>query len=460
MCLPELPLKLNKSNEGDSILLRILTDPKNFTYLREKSRKIISKINLSKNKKNLLAFHKQLIQLWPEILIDAILNLKKKDPREYDKKNKEMDTFFDEQSLGTDDLKEVLTGFSEFEGMMYGASPDRYRDHVVHSFRVWIIGHTILKKGLKGKFYCEAKNLQITQKEWECMWAIVALCHDIGYPLSEIEKINMKARNTLRKQGLIHEGDLSFTFSQQMLPFHDTIIKLMASNPVASGKPGKYLTHLQNKYYLKLLKSFDRLDHGIVSSLVISSSLVYFLESDLSHDNWKPLSKEDARQFLIRREILRAIAAHTCQDIYHLRFDTLSFLLYIVDEIQCWGRPTLEQLQHEPSDIMGAEAVVKKINGRNVDVEILTDDENWNEDQIKHIKKQIGKLRRMLRLAVGTFELEKSFLSFKVKNKSGQYCSLLLKNGGISLSSSGKSSPDNHKNLIKKHPVLEKVVAK
>lgn len=158
MCLPELPLKLNKSNEGDSILLRILTDPKNFTYLREKSHKIISKINLSKNKKNLLAFHKQLIQLWPEILIDAILNLKKKDPREYDKKNKEMDTFFDEQSLGTDDLKEVLTGFSEFEGMMYGASPDRYRDHVVHSFRVWIIGHTILKKDLKENFIVKLKT--------------------------------------------------------------------------------------------------------------------------------------------------------------------------------------------------------------------------------------------------------------------------------------------------------------
>ncbi len=265
------------------------------------------------------------------------------------------------------------------------------------------------------------------------MWAIVALCHDIGYPLSAIEKINMRARKTLRKQGLLPDGDMSFTFSQQMLPFHDTIIKLMSSTPVKVkvGKTNKYVTHLQNKYYLKLLKSFDSLDHGIVSSLLISRALVYFLESDLSHDGWKKLNKEDVRQFIIRREMLRAIAAHTCQDIYHLRFDTLAFLLYIVDEIQCWGRPTLEELQHEPTDIGGGEATVSRFDNKGVDVTIITDDDEWSKEQKKGVVYQVGKLRRMLRLAVDTPKLKEFCLRFEVKNKGGQSCLLQLEDGGV-----------------------------
>jgi hypothetical protein len=47
-----------------------------------------------------------------------------------------------------------------------------------------------------------------------------------------------------------------------------------------------------------------------------------------------PINIIAAKQFVVRREILRSIANHTCQDIYHLQFNTLSFLLYITDEIQ------------------------------------------------------------------------------------------------------------------------------
>lgn len=172
--------------------------------------------------------------------------------------------------------------------------------------------------------------------------------------------------------------------------------------------------------------------------------MVYFLESDLTFDSWKPLKKEDARQFLIRREILRAIASHTCQDIYHLDFNTLSFLLYIVDEIQCWGRPTLEELQHGPTDIKGGEATVKQFTGDKVDVTIKTDDEQWNSDQIKSIEYQVGKLRRMLRLAVDTSKLEKSYLRFEVKNKTGEKCKLELNNGGINFSTTNNRIIDKN----------------
>lgn len=431
---PVQPFTLEEGKEGDQQLLDYLKDPReHFKYLRTTAREIIAGLPRTLGPQGLKEQQKHLLDLWPEVLTDALFSLKESDAREFDQTNPNMESFFHAASLGVTDLKDILTGFSEFEGMLYGASPDRYRDHLVHSFRVWIIGQGLLKTGLRGALGTyEASVLQVKQLEWECMWAIVALCHDIGYPLSAVEKINERARNTFKKQGLIPEGDLRFTFRQQMLPFHDTMIQLMASKPVRDGSTTKWQTHLQNKYYVKLLKSFDQLHHGVISALLTSRGLVYFLESDMSHDGWKPLTREDARQFLIRREILRAIAAHTCADIYHLHFDTLSFLLYIVDEIQCWGRPTFEELQCGAASYGSSRVTVRAFKKNHIDIEIATDDPEWDQEQQKGMKFQRERLHRMLRLAVDTRKLGKSsFLNFKVSNKGRQYCFLKLENRGI-----------------------------
>jgi hypothetical protein len=442
MSFPDSQFTLD-NQDGDEILLEYLKNSNNFTFLSPIAIKKISSLDTDLRKERVL-------ELWPLVITDALRTLKLNDLRESPKGFKEKaKTFFDEKSLGVDELKAVLEGFDKFEGMMYGASPERYRGHMVHSFRVWVIGHGLLKKRLGGTLEHSAKvEGDITQTEWECMWAIVSLCHDIGYPLSQIERVNNRAREALRNQGLMPIGDLRFTFSQQMQPFHDTMIRLMASEPVllpkalrpkskSVGKKGnaekeerKYVTHLQNKYYLKLLKSFDDLEHGVVSSLLMSKALVYFLESDLCHDCWNPLTAKDARQFLIRREILRAIASHTCQDIYHLKFNTLSFLLYMADEIQCWGRPTLTRLQEEPSAIMEGKVQVDEFNANEIKMTITTSNDEWTKDDAI---KWVGKLRKMLRLALDTseFEKSKSHLLFKVENQKGDKCTLELKDGFI-----------------------------
>ena len=447
MLFPKPSFKLNDKGKGDQVLLRYIKRDTSESFLSQKTKRLIRRIDIDDNS-NLNRVRDTLLKdIWPAVLKDALKILKKNDPREWGLKGKDktIGTFFDEASLGITELQEVLSGFSEFEGVMYGASPEKYRDHIVHSFRVWIIGQGLLKSCFGDRLTTDT-NLHrlITPVEWECMWALVALCHDIGYPLSQLERLNERARKAFTQQGLLPQGDLRFTFSQQMQPFHDTIIRLMASRPTilaGAARPPKdeskdkdkiYVTHLQNKYYMKFLKSFDNLDHGVVSSLLISKALVYFLESDICHDWWSPLTEEDARQFLIRREILRAIASHTCPDVYHLEFNTLSFLLYMADEIQCWGRPTLAKLQEEPAGTMKASVEVKKFSETRIHIVINTDDEEWDTDHKRAIKKKwIGRLRRMLRLAVDTPKLEKSYLRFQIENKANEKCFLELKDGKI-----------------------------
>ena len=51
---------------------------------------------------------------------------------------------------------------------------------------------------------------------------------------------------------------------------------------------------------------------------------------------------EDSRQYYIRREILRAIASHTCHDIYQNDMLRFSFLLILCDDAQEWGRKSIK----------------------------------------------------------------------------------------------------------------------
>jgi len=455
---PKMPFTLNRIGtgkaRGDAELINYLKRTENFRFLGEKPIGDIEKLDPGKPLNG--GKQMELLDLWAHVLADAIKEMKKLDRREWDKKNPHMGTFFHEGSLGIHDLKNILKGFAQFEGMLYGASPERYRDHLAHAFRVWIVGQAILKDevGFGGRLSLDTDLVQITPVEWECMWAIVALCHDLGYPLQAIDWINNRARDAFGNLGLVHAGDLRFTFSQHGHPFNDTIIKLMASKlvplsweepapdcgaaesdastlgdfNVSKGKSadGAFLTHLQNKYYLKLLKSFDKLDHGIASALLISKALTYFLESDLTHDSFGPLDAKDARQFVIRREILRAIAAHTCPDIYHLRFNTLSFLLYMVDEIQCWGRPTLGELQRGSDDIGESQAEVRAFNANKVDLVVTTPEDDWDGEQTGRAERKLETLRRMLRLAVDTRKLSKVSLRFVLRprrdNKQVELC--------------------------------------
>lgn len=165
------------------------------------------------------------------------------------------------------------------------------------------------------------------------MWTITALCHDLGYPLEKAEQILDKTRKMMREfvpspnvwnnfgysgtQDSINEYVLKFisTKMKEKLPSEETANQKERGKQ-AAGEPTKkeYLGRIQPKYYLKYAKSLESFQHGIISTIIIYKMLLYFLESDFNLNDDYIYKKEDARQFYIRREILRAIAAHTCPD--------------------------------------------------------------------------------------------------------------------------------------------------
>lgn len=385
-------------NINDSTLMEAIMKFKEKLYLHKDTIDILEWIN---NKiKNGATFRnkevtEKIVKSWKYILHDCIYNLKCCDFRENAHWNKKKDRYTsprdinNEVTFGLDALESYFKKFTEFENVLYGIDTG-YRDHVLHVFRVWLLG-IVLMKGKDGEVIkFELNNIEFEElipgkcvlfdEEIISMWGIIALCHDLGYPLEKAEKINESVEQMYRYLGKMNIQRFSAAFRPEHLfsngllldfisskvipPENHNITKKLKSNYDAFKGNEEFdkinethkklflhnryfMTAIQPKFYNKFAKSLEYYSHGIISCSILNKALFYFLESDFNIQEKTKLAFEDARQFYIRREILRSIAAHTCPEIYHIKATTLSFLLILCDELQEWGRPRFEELKTE-----------------------------------------------------------------------------------------------------------------
>ena len=291
--------------------------------------------------------HKKIINsLWGLLLKKAIICLRYYDIREpFIEGNKKP------KAYGINELKKYYDKYIEFEKVLYGAGK-YYRDHVIHVFRTWLTGIWLLTKN-NGEYLNRISisessfPIEIGKEEKISIWTIIALTHDLGYPLEkskEVITVTQKMVSTFVSNPNI-SMDYSFHGVQNYM--NDFVVRLMSSKMLKrSTNEGidKYVARLQPKYYFKFQKSLEKNKHGILSTLIIYKLLTYFLESDYSINEDYLFDKEDCRQFYIRREILRAIASHTCDDVYQLYMNSFAFLLRICDDTQEWGRKNISEL--------------------------------------------------------------------------------------------------------------------
>lgn len=321
-------------------------------------------------------------ELWKNLLIDSICILKVNDQREgiYNDSSENLTIFNDHfenirksSSYGINEIGDYFDDFIEFESVLYGTDK-HYRDHVKHVLQVWAIGIGLInnneivfndgyiyKKNIDFHFQLnlseEVKYLKeddtilkekltngqfISKSELWAMWTIIALCHDLGYPIEKTSEINKQARKIISHFGNMNFSELNYSFDIFNSFLVDKFLNIVSSK--ADLKNGQ--TTVQSKYRDKISKSLEDYQHGVFSSLLIFKNLTYFLETDYSLIQ-KELSIEDLRQFHIRKEILRSIASHTCQKVYHLEFNTLSFLLILCDELQEWNRPKFNEIKEK-----------------------------------------------------------------------------------------------------------------
>ena len=335
--------------------------------------------------------------LWVNILKDAICILKMNDQRErlyhdtkvllknrYGEYYNQFEKIRNISTYGMDEISDYFSDFVDFESVLYGTG-DFYRDHIHHVLQVWGLGISILwgtnkiplilsedfeVVDIDFHFQLEEKEEKeekekvnaiyaISNSEIWSMWSIIALCHDLGYPLEKASQINKKVKKIITHFGCSNFDELNFNFDVLNTFIVDKYLNIISSKTVFEkcektickletgkeclGEEQGNGTKLQHKYYDKFSKSLEDYKHGVLSGLLLFKKLTFFLETDFA-PNKETLSCEDLRQFYIRKEILRAISSHTCSNIYHIELNTLPFILILCDELQEWGRPRFEDL--------------------------------------------------------------------------------------------------------------------
>lgn len=359
-------------------------------------------IDNSDKKVQLIKERKFVLQrLWPHFVRNAIKFLRYNDPR--DKGELKFD-------FGVKSLTDYFEDFSKFEELLYGID-EYYRDHTLHVFRVYLLGEFIIRKifednSNKINIFDQPEEIKIEISEKEAIWCLIALCHDLGYPLERIDELNKKLIKILDYFGTSHFQRVRFSLPFEGAILDRFILKILSSKLEKANNEG-YNIKIQSKYYAKYSNSYEKLNHGMMSCILLMKNLVYFKETD-----YKPLLKQreertskvinvldDAKQYLIRREILRAIASHDNQDIYHIDMNTFSFLLIICDEIQEWSRPVAKKrIFYEIESEKKEKIVISKFNENNIDISLYLDLTDTEVDD--YSKKKFQKFIRLLRSAV------------------------------------------------------------
>lgn len=271
-------------------------------------------------------------------------------------------------AYGVEELSDYFEKYIKFESMLYGGGK-YYRDHVIHVFRVWLLGlDTLLaNEGEYLKRIHIQSNYSVNALEKISIWSMIALTHDLGYPLEKAQGIIDQTKDMMKSfiSNPTMSMDLSFNGIQNNM--NDFVVRFISSkmnkvpsiisvNEAADEKEfddsssggtkttNQYVARLQPKYYFKFQKSLEGYNHGILSTIILYKLLRYFLESDFNINEDYRFDEEESRQFYIRREILRTIASHTCHDIYHLDMLSFAFLLIVVDDAQEWGRKRISDL--------------------------------------------------------------------------------------------------------------------
>ena len=282
-------------------------------------------------------------ELWGILIEKSIQCLRYYDKREPFRGNQNKRPL----AYGLSNIKEYFKKYIGFESVMYGGVK-YYRDHVIHVFRVWLLGLVILLRNngaLLAKIYID-DHCSVNKYEKISIWTLIALTHDLGYPLEKASQIIESTKEMLKAfvSDPILSMDLSFNGVQNSM--NDFILRLVSSKMELrnNGARDKYVARLQPKYYFKFQKSLEHNKHGILSAIIIYKLLLYFLESDFSVNEDYLFNKEEIRQFYIRRDILRSIASHTCSDVYQMNQFLFSYLLIICDDAQSWGRKEISEL--------------------------------------------------------------------------------------------------------------------
>jgi len=264
-----------------------------------------------------------------------------------------------------------------------------YRDHTLHSLWVYLIGEHLLrdllpnihgnlnwyvyndfdstssyKKDLVNQArkregtICEAVNAKR-----DAIWCLIALCHDLGYSLAKLDKINARVRDVLKFFDLTDFKQVGYTLDLEQQYLVSQVLELMAmevhlepsewyhDNSIDIDERVKIRCYRDDSTYWRLCRAFEQKQHGVFSAYLLYKVLCIFADAWMgdSAGEWG-LDDSAAEYNVIRGDILFAIAQHEFDFAHVNQLGSLAEILLVADELEEFSRYGREMLTREYSD--------------------------------------------------------------------------------------------------------------
>ncbi len=336
--------------------------------------------------------------------------------------------FIDPDKQGYDDLFKYFEEFVKFEELIF-ASDSFYRDHTLHSLWVYFLGEYLheqpefgflfqnLNRHLKVSAfineYYKALNVPDIFGELtllltrvaaildyeDSVRCVVALTHDLGYPLKKISKINKSIRNILPYFTISKFGEFDFHFENVQQFYIENLLEILSLNISFNIEFGDFtfderqvvkdmidklnsssaaLFNLQepseeefldlknslsqaNERQVDILRriytikgemqkdmsailrysnDFEQYSHGIMSAYLLMKTLKSFSNLPLTYSNPDNivLDNLDIAAVNSKMIILKAMTDHTSQGYQIRDFTNYSEILVLFDEIEEFSR--------------------------------------------------------------------------------------------------------------------------
>ncbi|MBK5112219.1 MAG: hypothetical protein KGD59_07395 [Candidatus Heimdallarchaeota archaeon] len=337
-------------------------------------------------------------------------------------------TFIDPDKQGFDKLFLYFNRFVEFEELIF-ASEAFYRDHTLHCLWVYFLGEYIFHNpqfsnlfvnkertikntskfrkvlvslehpNIFGNFIKRLDNIIGITKLSDSIRCVIALAHDLGYPLKKIDKINTEIGKLLPYFAISEFSKFAFEYENIQQFFLENFLQLLSDEigmavdssglefeelqliATPYNKIGHISTLIENeiepdpqliqelkdtlegtsekeKYLLRKIffgkgkidksmsqvlryaNDFEDYRHGIMSSYLLMKTLNSFSNIKITYSNPDdlPLEELDFATIYGKMKILKAMADHTSSGYQIMDFDNYSAQLILIDEIEEFSR--------------------------------------------------------------------------------------------------------------------------
>jgi len=324
-------------------------------------------------------------------------------------------SYIDKDKHGYDGLFSYFDGFVEFEELIF-ASDSFYRDHTIHCLWVYFLGEYLYRTEEFSfifrdmmedyQIFCDiveqftnldlldrGSNVVVVSKSFTTLISyqgsircIIALAHDLGYPLKKVKKINKSISAILPHFSIDSFQEFSFHYSNCQIPYIEKFLEFISTDfsvdlfqgtnaevdelvrrafiydvnsrklKIQREEIDKLTEEDRNNLrrsatprigilnkmqtYIRYADDFEQQQHGILSSYLLMKKLRFFRNINFAYNRPDRLSIDwvDFDKVSAGISILSAMADHTSEGYQIKSINTPAALLTFVDELEEFSR--------------------------------------------------------------------------------------------------------------------------